>query len=84
MSNEEKKNNNVVVFSTPTCPWCTRAKHYLHEKNITFKDVDVSRDYSAAMEMYKKSGETGVPQLWINNQVVIGFDQARINQLLGI
>ncbi len=76
------KNHTVIVFSTPSCPWCVRVKEYLRGKNIVFKDVDVSRDQTAAMEMVRKSGQQGVPQLWIDGRVVVGFDQNKINQYL--
>ncbi len=78
----ESRQHQVVVFSTPTCPWCSRLKAYLRSKNIAFKDVDVSRDASAAREMVSKSGQMGVPQAWIDGQVVVGFDRARVDNLL--
>ncbi|MBU6389756.1 glutathione S-transferase N-terminal domain-containing protein [Patescibacteria group bacterium] len=78
------KTHSVTVFSTPTCPWCTRAKQYLTQMNIPFKDVNVAVDQKSAMEMIRKSGQMGVPQLWIDDAVVVGFDQGRINHLLGI
>ena len=75
---------NVTVFSMPTCPWCTRLKAYLRDRGIAFKDVDVSRDGQAATEMVRRSGELGVPQVWIDGQTVVGFDRKRINELLGL
>jgi thioredoxin len=76
--------HSVTVFSTPTCPWCTRLKTYLREKQIAFKDVDVSRDAAAAQDMMRRSGQMGVPQAWIDGQVVVGFDRRRIDALLGL
>ncbi len=76
--------HQVTVFSTPTCPWCSRLKAYLKEKQIAFKDVDVSRDTAAAQEMVRRSGQMGVPQAWINGQVVVGFDRKRVDALLGL
>lgn len=78
----ESKKHQVVVFSTPTCPWCSRLKAYLRQNNVAFKDVDVSRDAGAAREMVSKSGQMGVPQAWIDGQVVVGFDRARVDSLL--
>ena len=72
----------VVVFSTPTCPHCTNVKRYLKQNGIRFKDVDVSRDSRAAAEMVRKTGQQGVPQLWINNRPVVGFDRSKIDTLL--
>lgn len=74
----------IKVFSTPTCPWCTKVKEYLTGKGINFEDIDVSRDNESAAQMVQKSGQMGVPQLWINDEVVVGFDQEKIDQLLGL
>ncbi len=74
----------VKIYSTPTCPWCTRAKQYLSSKNIPYTDYDVSRDRNAAMEMIRKSGQQGVPVLDIDGNIVVGFDKERIDALLGI
>lgn len=74
----------VIVFSTPTCSFCTQAKRYFREKNIKFRNVDVSRDQRAAMDMQRRTGQTGVPVIMINNRPVIGFDKPKINQMLGI
>lgn len=72
----------VVVFSTPTCSWCRKLKSYLRAKGVRFVDVDVSKDAKAARDMVRKTGQQGVPQMWINNQPVVGFDQAKIDKLL--
>jgi thioredoxin len=76
--------HSVTIFSTPTCPWCTRLKAYLKQQHVAFKDVDVSRDEQAAQEMVRRSGQMGVPQAWIDGQVVVGFDRQRVNELLGL
>lgn len=74
----------VIVFSTPTCSWCRKLKSYLKENKIKFKDIDVSRDQKAAQDMMRKTGQQGVPQMWINNVPVVGFDQKKIDKLLEI
>lgn len=72
----------VKVYSTPSCPWCTRAKNYLSSKNIAYEEIDVSADRNAANEMVQKSGQRGVPVIDYNGTVIVGFDQAAIDQLL--
>ncbi len=72
----------VKVYSTPTCPWCIKAKDYLTSKNIAFEDIDVSKNRQGAMEMIQKSGQRGVPVLDIDGQIVIGFDQKKIDELI--
>lgn len=81
---DEKPAKRVTVYSTPSCPWCTTLKNYLKEKNIAFRDVDVSRDMKAAEDLVKRSGQRGVPQTDINGQIIVGFDKPRLNQLLDI
>lgn len=72
----------VKVYSTPTCPWCVRVKEFLKEHNVKFEDVDVSANRTAAMEMIKKSGQTGVPVVDIDGQIIIGFDKIAITKAL--
>lgn len=74
----------VIVFSTPTCSWCRKLKSYLKENKIRFTDIDVSRDTKAAQDMMRKTGQQGVPQMWVNNVPVVGFDQRKIDRLLDI
>jgi len=74
----------VKVYSTPTCPYCIRAKQFLKENNITYEDIDVSSDQAAAEEMIRKSGQMGVPVLDINGEIIVGFDKERIKQALGL
>jgi glutaredoxin-like YruB-family protein len=74
----------VRVFSTPTCPYCVALKGYLKEHNIEFEDIDVSQDLVAQKEMIDRSGQYGVPVADINGEIIIGFNQERINQLLNI
>lgn len=75
---------SVIVYSTPTCPWCVRVKQFLKENNILFLEWDVSVDKLAADEMVKKSGQMGVPVLDIDGQIIVGFDKDKIKQLLGL
>ncbi len=74
----------VIIFTTPTCSFCNAAKRYFKEKRIRFKDVDVSRDQRAARDMQRRTGQTGVPVILINNRPIVGFDKPKINRLLGI
>lgn len=78
------KSKQVTVYSTPTCSWCTTLKTYLDSKQITYREVNVASDTSAAEAMVRKSGQQGVPQTEINGQMIVGFDKIKINQLLEI
>ncbi len=74
----------VTIYTTPTCSWCQAAKHYLRQRAIPFREVDVSRDPAAAREMVRKSGQMGVPVLDINGRIIVGFNRPAIAQALGI
>ena len=75
---------NVIVYSTPTCPWCIRVKQFLKENNVPFTDLDVSSNSEKAEEMTQKSGQMGVPVLDIEGTIIVGFDKEKIKQSLGI
>lgn len=74
----------VTVYSTPTCPYCVRAKEYLKANNIDFTDVDVSSDEAAGAKMVEKSGQMGVPVLDIDGEIIVGFDKEKIKKTLGL
>lgn len=75
---------SVLIYSTPTCPYCKQAKAFLTEKGVAFTDIDVSTDASKAQEMIEKSGQMGVPVLDIEGTLIIGFDREKIANTLGI
>ena len=72
----------VVVFSTSSCPWCTRAKRYLKESGVRFNEVNIERDPKAAQDLVKKTGQRGVPVEKVGSKWIVGFDQPRIEKEL--
>jgi glutaredoxin 3 len=72
----------VRVYSAPTCPYCNMAKKYLAGKGVAYDEVDVSRDAAGREEMIKKSGQMGVPVIDVDGEIVIGFDQERLESLV--
>lgn len=85
----------VSIYSTPTCHFCHMAKELFAEKNITFTDYNVAEDVAKRMEMVQKTNQLGVPVIAIvdpsvpegqsgHEEIIIGFDEGRIRQLLGI
>ena len=78
------KPHRVLVFTTPTCPWCQRAKQYLRQQRVPYHEVDVSRDAAAARDLVRRTGQMGVPVVEIDGRPVVGFDQRAIDRLLGL
>jgi glutaredoxin-like YruB-family protein len=73
---------NVVVYTTPTCGYCYQAKEFLSRQGIPFVEKNVAADRRAATEMVQLSGQQGVPVISVDGEVVVGFNQPRLAQLL--
>jgi glutaredoxin 3 len=74
--------SNVVVYSTPTCPYCHQVKRYLSERGVPYVDKDVASDLQARDEMVKKSGQLGVPVIEVGGSLIIGFNRPRLEEAL--
>ncbi|MFP4027908.1 MAG: glutaredoxin domain-containing protein [Candidatus Brocadiia bacterium] len=81
---DEKKPLRVTVYSGPGCPACGTLKTYLREHDISYREIDISRNQKAAQQIARRSGKMAVPQTDINGHLVVGFDRAKLNRLLGI
>jgi glutaredoxin-like YruB-family protein len=75
---------SVTVYSTPDCEYCKATKEYLKANGVEYSEKDVYKDREAAREMVAKSGGRAVPVVDINGHIVVGFDQDKIDRLLGI
>ena len=73
--------SEVIVYSTPTCPWCAKAKQFLKNHDVDFRDVDVTADESAVEELKRISGQLGIPVITDGDVVIVGFDQPRLQEL---
>ncbi len=75
----------VIIYSTPTCPYCYMAKDYFKKHNIEFEDYNVQADLQKRQEMFDAiPGNQGVPVIVIGKEAIIGFDRPRIDELLNI
>ena len=72
----------IIIYSTPNCPYCIKAKEYLKEKGVEFEEIDISKDQEAAQDIMKRSKQMSVPVIEINGELVIGFDKEKIDKLL--
>lgn len=74
----------VIIYSTPTCTFCHQAKQFFDENNIEYTDYNVSEDQEKRAEMIEKSGQMGVPVIFIGDEMIVGFDQGRVKEALGM
>jgi glutaredoxin 3 len=66
----------IVIYTTPFCPYCLRAKRLLAQKGAAFEEIDVSGDWQARAKLAQKAGGlTTVPQIWIDDTHVGGSDE---------
>lgn len=72
----------VEIYSTPTCHYCKMAKEFFKENNIDFNDYNVAENMEKRQEMIEKTGQMGVPVISVGEQVIVGFDEDKIKELL--
>ncbi|MDX1975615.1 MAG: glutaredoxin 3 [Rickettsiales bacterium] len=66
---------NIVIYSKDYCPYCVRAKQLLERKGQTYTEIDVTHSEALQREFMEKSGgRKTVPQIFINDQHIGGFD----------
>ena len=80
---------NITMYSTRFCPYCIRARFLLESKNVTYTDIGVDARPELRREMMEKSGRRTVPQIWIGDRHVGGYDdlamleqRGELNELL--
>ena len=67
----------VVMYTTQYCPYCVQAKALLRHKGVTFDEIDVGGDEELRDKMIAASGRRTVPQIFINENPIGGFDELR-------
>nr|WP_111895098.1 glutaredoxin 3 [Acinetobacter sp. MB5] len=66
----------VVIYSTTVCPYCVRAKQLLTRKGVAFKEINLSNEApEVRIELMQRTNHRTVPQIFINDQFIGGFDQ---------
>lgn len=76
-------NKTIEIFSTPTCHFCHMAKEWFDEIGQKYIDHDVSKNRDQLDRMREITGQMGVPVIIIGNDVVIGFNKGKLEELLG-
>lgn len=76
--------NAVEIYTTPGCAYCKMAEEYFGKNNIPYTEYDVAKDAARRQELLDKTHQYGVPVIVINDKIVLGFDRAKINRLLGL
>jgi len=80
----QAQGKKVEIYSTNTCQYCVLAKRYFDSKGIEYTNYNVGEDQAKAVEMMRRSGEQGVPMIFIDGVLVRGFNRPQIDALLGL
>ena len=67
----------VVLYATSWCPYCTRARALLTAKGVAFTEIDIEATPSARAEMQASSGRSSVPQIFVGERHLGGFDDTK-------
>jgi GrxC family glutaredoxin len=73
----------VIIYTTNYCPYCSAAKAFLRSKNVEFEEIDVTDDPARRTEMERLSARRTVPQIFIDEQSIGGYDDARLLDATG-
>jgi glutaredoxin 3 len=65
----------VKIYTTQTCPYCSRAKRLLQKKNVPYEEIDVSWDDEKRLQLMQRTGLRTVPQIFIGDEHVGGSDE---------
>ena len=74
----------VTIYSTPVCHFCHAAKDFFNENNVVFTEFNVATDQDKRQEMIDMTGQMGVPVIRIDDDVIVGFDEEKIKELLAV
>ncbi|HVT75274.1 MAG TPA: glutaredoxin domain-containing protein [Candidatus Paceibacterota bacterium] len=74
----------VEIYSTPVCTYCAAAKDFFKKNNVEYTEYNVAADQAKRAEMLEKSGQMGVPVIDVGGDIVVGYDEKVLRQLLAI
>jgi len=74
----------VTIYSTPVCHFCHMAKEFFAENNVAYTEHDVASDAEKRKEMIDMTGQMGVPVIRVEDDIIIGFDEQKLKELLAV
>lgn len=74
----------ATIYTTDSCTYCKQAKSFFDENNVSYNEFNVGKDLEKRQEMIDKSGQMGVPVITVGDEVIIGFNKQKLQQLLNL
>ena len=75
---------NVTIYSTNTCHFCQLAKEFFKTNNIAYTEYNVGTDQEKRKEMVDLTGQLGVPVIRVDDEILVGFQEGKVAEMLGI
>ncbi|MBP0590046.1 glutaredoxin 3 [Paraburkholderia sp. LEh10] len=73
----------ITIYTTPTCPYCHAAKALLTNKGLSYKEINVQNDRTTALALIERTGRRTVPQIFVGETHVGGFDDLNALETAG-
>jgi glutaredoxin-like YruB-family protein len=73
---------DIEVFTTPSCPYCTKVKQWLDGNEYDYEEHNVASDQEKAKKMIERTGQRGVPQTFVGEQEIVGFQPDKIEEAI--
>lgn len=74
----------VKIYTTKVCKYCKLAKEFFKENDISYEEIDISKDEAAKADILEKTGRMSVPVIQIGDDHVVGYDEDILRKLLNI
>ena len=77
-----ERDPRVTLYTTPHCHWCRVAKNYFGDKNIAYREIDITTDRRGHREMVLMTGRDAVPVIRVGEHAMTGWDVRELEKLL--
>lgn len=71
----------VTIFTTVKCPHCSELRQFLNDNHLSYVERDINTDTGARMELLKRK-IIGIPTIFIDNEIIVGFNLIRLEEVL--
>jgi glutaredoxin 3 len=79
-----EQTKRVTIYTTPACHWCSVAKEFCREHDITYREVDVTVDRSGLRQMLVTTGQHAVPVVMVGEKAMVGWCADEFRQMMGL
>ncbi len=72
----------VTIYSTPSCHFCHMAKDYFNAHDVVYTEYNVAENQEKRAEMMEMTGQMGVPVIVVGEEIIVGFNEEKVEELL--